>query len=145
MNGPSCSGPLGMVQRAAQFRHAPTGACASGRGADAQHSADLIETETPLVVKQQSFGLIRSQTRKTSADLIQRAKAFYLREDRDLRQVLTNIMNLRPSPRGAPIHQKDVSCQTEDPGFHRVRRVVCSPRPVHLKERLLEEIVSHLG
>src|SRR5579871_125809 len=54
-------------------------------------------------------------------------------------------MNLCPLPGGTPIHQKNISRQTENPGSNRVVRVVCGSRPVHLKESFLKEIVSDVG
>jgi len=96
------------------------------------------------MMEQQRFGLIRRQTRNTFPNLLPGAEAVGFRKDGEFRQLLTGFMDFRPSPRRSPIHQENVSRQTEHPGPDRVCRVVSSPRPVHLKKRLLQQIVNDL-
>jgi hypothetical protein len=133
---------LKIIQRSAQVRHSAAGARPSRRGTNAQHPGDLIEAEPPLMMEQQRFGLIRRQTRNTSADLVPRAEAVGFRKDGEFRQLLTGFVDFRPSPGRSPIHQENVPRQTEHPCPDRVCRIVSRPRPMHLKKRLLQQIVG---
>ena len=136
VNDQSCPSPLQIIQRGAQVRHSAAGARPSRRGTDAQHPGDLFEAEPPLMMEQQRFGLIGGQTLNTSADLVSGAEAVGFRKDGEFRQLLTGFMDYRPAPGRSPIHQENISRQTEHPGPNRVCRVVSGPRPVHLKKCL---------
>jgi hypothetical protein len=54
-------------------------------------------------------------------------------------------MNLGPLPGFTPIHQKNVSRQTEHPRLNRILRIVRGSRAVHLKKRFLKQIVGNFG
>src|SRR5579871_894642 len=57
-NAPSCASLLETGKRRTQVRHATAGAGPRCRGADAKHSGNLLETETPLMVQQQRLRLV---------------------------------------------------------------------------------------
>src|ERR1700744_4014205 len=80
--------------------------------------------------------------RNTSPDLVPGAEPVGFWRHGEIRQILARLMNLRPSPGRTPIHQKNVSRQTEYPWFDRIGRVISGPRSVHLKKRFLQQIIG---
>ena len=60
----------------------------------------------------------------------------------EFRQLRSGVMDIRPTPGRSPVHQENVSRQTEHPWPDRVCPVVSGPGAVHLKKRLLQQIVG---
>jgi hypothetical protein len=97
------------------------------------------------------ISLIRGGTRRVAlaglveADLVLGAEPASFWKHGEFRQILARLMNRCPSPGRTPIHQKNISRQTEHPRSNRIRWVVCGSRSVHLKKRFLKQIIGDSG